>query len=140
MKSHFVGLTMSAALLGTTLSSCSQVTKAPPADLLPSRCTPGVCVVQVFVDACTVAGGIRLDKPLVEVTDAVNMRWEIVTPGFEFDANGIAFDPPNPQFQVQQSPRSNEFRLHNAKSQSGDFYYSVNVKGCVRHDPWVRNL
>lgn len=67
------------------------------------------------------------------------MRWEIVTPGFVFDINGIQFEPPNTQFDVQNSPRPNEFRIHNKKSQSGDFYYFVNVKGCVRHDPWVRN-
>ena len=111
----------------------------PPPGLMAAPCTPGVCTIQVFVDRCHAAGGIRLDKPLVEVTHAVNMRWEIVTPGFEFDGNGIEFAPPNVQFEVRNSPQPNEFRIHNNKTQDGDFYYFVNVKGCVRHDPWVRN-
>lgn len=111
----------------------------PPPGLGAVPCTPGVCVIQVFVDDCSAPGGIRLDKPLVSVTEAVNMRWEIVTPGFVFAENGIEFDPPNPQFEPRNSPRPNEFRLHNRKSQAGDFYYFVNVQGCARHDPWIRN-
>jgi hypothetical protein len=119
---------------------CAQPsTRPPPAGLAAAPCTPGVCTIQVFVDRCDAADGIRLDKPLVEVTSAVNMRWEIVTPGFAFESNGIQFDPPNAQFDVQHSPRPNEFRIHNRKTQAGDYYYFVNVKGCVRHDPWVRN-
>lgn len=111
----------------------------PPPGLMAAPCTPGVCTIQVSIDRCNAADGIRLDKPLVEVERAVNMRWVIVTPGFEFDGNGIEFDPPNAQFEVRNSPHPNEFRIHNNKSRTGDFYYFVNVKGCVRHDPWVRN-
>jgi hypothetical protein len=113
--------------------------RSPPAGIAAVPCTPGVCVIRVFVDDCHAPGGIRLDKPLVEADRAVNMRWEIATPGFVFAANGIAFDPPDAQFQPQPSPRPNEFRLHNAKSQAGDFYYFVNIQGCRPHDPWIRN-
>ena len=60
-------------------------------------------------------------------------------PGFEFAPNGIVFDPPNAQFEPQHSPTSSEFRIHNNKSQTGDFYYYVNVDGCRRVDPWIRN-
>jgi hypothetical protein len=134
-----IGLTI--GVLCVAVCGCAQPTRppAPPPGLAAAPCTPGVCTIQVFVDRCNAADGIRLDKPLIEVTSAVNMRWEIVTPGFVFDANGIQFEPPNAQFDVQHSPRPNEFRIHNRKSQLGDFYYFVNVKGCVRHDPWIRN-
>jgi hypothetical protein len=134
-------LGLSVAALCVALCGCAQPTRppGPPEGLAASPCTPGVCTIQVFVDQCNAPNGIRLDKPLVEATSAVNMRWEIVTPGFVFDTNGIQFEPPDTQFEVQHSPRPNEFRIQNKKAQSGDFYYFVNVKGCVRHDPWVRN-
>jgi hypothetical protein len=129
------------ASMWVALSGCAQPTvrPGPPPGLAAAPCTPGVCTIRVFVERCNAADGIRLDKPLVEANSAVNMRWEIVTPGFEFDTQGIQFDPPNAQFEVQHSPKPNEFRVQNRKTQTGDFYYFVNVKGCVRHDPWVRN-
>jgi hypothetical protein len=129
------------ASMCVTLASCAQpaAKPGPPSGLAAAPCTPGVCTIQVFVDRCNAADGIRLDKPLVEASSAVNMRWEIVTPGFVFDTNGIQFDPSDAQFEVQNSPKPNEFRIHNRKTRTGDFYYFVNVKGCVPHDPWVRN-
>jgi hypothetical protein len=134
-------LTCHSALLACALAACAQAPPrtGPPPGLSPERCTPGVCVIQVFVDNCSAQGGIRLDKPFVSTTSAVNMRWEIATPGFEFAGNGIEFDPPNAQFEQQPSPRPNQFRMQNRKTQNGDFYYFVNVRGCRRHDPLIRN-
>ena len=113
----------------------------PPPGLAASPCPPGICVIQVFVDRsrCTGTDGITVDKPLVSATQAVNMRWEIVTPGFVFAADGIVFDPPNPQFEPRNSPHPNEFRIQNTKSQTGYYKYTVNVLGCTPYDPWVRN-
>ncbi len=67
------------------------------------------------------------------------MRWVIATPGHRFTGNGIQFDPPHPQFEVKNSPRPEEFRILNKKSQNGDFHYLVNLEGCLPLDPWVRN-
>lgn len=127
--------------LCVALCGCAQTSNAPrvPPGLVASPCTPGVCTIQVFVDNCNAQGGIRLDKPFVSTTSAVNMRWEIATPGFEFASNGIEFDPPNAQFERQPSPGPNQFRIQNHKTQNGDFYYFVNVRGCRRHDPLIRN-
>ena len=132
----FLGATFFLALNG-----CAQP-KLPPPGLVASPCAPGVCVIQVFVDSgrCAGADGISVDKPLVSATQAVNMRWEIVTPGFVFAADGIVFDPPNPQFEPRNSPSPNEFRIHNTKSQTGDYKYTIKVQGCTPYDPWVRNL
>lgn len=127
------------APLCLALSSCAQ-TRTAPADLTPSPCSPGVCVIQVFVDSCTAKGGIRVDKPLVQANSAINMRWEIMTTGFVFASDGIVFDPPNPQFELRNNPSPNEFRIHNRKSQTGDFKYTVKVQGCTPYDPWVRNV
>jgi len=128
-----------AAPLCMALSGCAQ-TRTAPADLVPSPCTPGLCVIQVFVDSCTAPGGIRVDKPLVVANSAINMRWQIMTTGFVFASDGIVFDPPNAQFELRNNPSPNEFRIHNRKSQTGDFKYTVKVQGCTPHDPWVRNV
>jgi hypothetical protein len=128
-------------LLSAALASCAQPLRpeAPPPGLAAERCTPGICELKVTVTDCRSASGITVDKPLVEVTSAVNMRWTIVTQGFEFDTDGIRFEPPNPQFERQTSSRRNEFRMLNKKSRDGDFYYFIHVKGCEVADPWVRN-
>lgn len=138
---QFFPRTAFALLLGAFATSCTPMAPTPrtPPSGPPTPCNQGICIIKVTVNDCRAAGGIVLDKPFVSVDRANNMRWEIVTPGFEFDTNGIQFDPPNAQFRVQHSPRPNEFRLHNNKSTNGDFYYFVNVKGCLQMDPWVRN-
>ncbi len=127
-----------AAILGVVACSTAQVARTLPAGA-PVPCNPGICTINVTVASCGTAGGITVDKPFVSVAGPQNMRWNIVTPGFVFAANGIEFDPPNSQFQVQNSPDPAEFRIHNQRSQSGDFYYFINVQGCLRADPWIRN-
>lgn len=102
-------------------------------------CNAGVCEITVTVAKCDSGCCASVDKPVVAVTSARDIRWEIVTPGFVFASNGIAFDPPNPQFVFKVSPHPNEFRVHDAKSLDGDFPYYVNVQGCAPLDPWVRN-
>jgi hypothetical protein len=134
-------LTIPLAALCVALGACAQSKPpGPPPGLDAARCPPGNCEIKVFVENCSAPGGIRLDKPLVEVTSAVNMRWTIVTPGFVFETNGVQFDPSNPQFELRNNPHPNEFHIHNKRSQAGDFYYFVNVRGCRQMDPWVRNL
>jgi hypothetical protein len=137
----FIAWAAPGLLLSAALASCAQPRRpdAPPPGLAAERCTPGICELKVTVTNCHSATGITVDKPLVEATSAVNMRWTIVTPGFEFDTDGIRFDPANPQFERQPSPRRNEFRIQNKKSRDGDFYYFIHVKGCEVADPWVRN-
>jgi hypothetical protein len=129
-------------LIGAALAGCPPRTHGPriPPSFAPTPCPEhGVCVIKVTVNDCQASGGIVVDKEFVSMRLPNNLRWEIVTAGFEFAANGIEFDPPNPQFEPRNSPRPNEFRLHNKKSANGDFYYFINVKGCRQADPWVRN-
>ena len=106
----------------------------------PAPCNPGTCTLTITVTGdCKQPGNISIDKPFVSTSAAVNMRWTIATPGHEFTADGVRFDPPNPQFEVKNSPKPNEFHIHNKKLKNGDFYYFVNLKGCAPLDPWVRN-
>ena len=80
----------------------------------PMPCNQGVCTLTITVNGdCRQPGNISIDKPFVLVDAFDNMRWVIATPGHEFTANGIAFDPPNPQFEVKNSSARNEFRVHN---------------------------
>lgn len=141
MTQNFARATL-ALLFGTAVvvGGALAQTPRPPPSYPPTPCNQGVCTIKVTVRDCQAEGGIVVDKDFVSMNRANNMRWEIVTPGFEFDAsNGIQFDPPNPQFEPMNSPQPNQFRLHNRKSALGDFYYFINVKGCRQMDPWVRN-
>ena len=126
------------AMLGIVSCSTVQVARTTPAGP-PVPCNPGVCTLTVTVTSCGGVGGITVNPPYVSVASPQNIRWNIVTPGFVFAANGIEFDPPNAQFEPQHSPDATEFRLRNHHRQTGDFYYFVNVQGCLRADPWMRN-
>jgi len=126
-------------LWGCSWFQSSSHPKSPPPGLAPSACSPGNCDITVTVSNCTAPGGITVDKPLVTVDQAVNMRWVITPSTFAFASNGIQVDPSNPQFEVKNSPRPNEFHIHNNKSSSGDFYYYINIQGCAQVDPFVHN-
>jgi hypothetical protein len=107
-------------------------------------CTPGNCRIIVTVNDCQRPGGITVNQELVVVDSARNMRWEIVTEGYVFPANGIQFSPPHAQFEPRNSPRPNEVHIFNRKTQTGDFYYYINVtdsngNACTQVDPTVRN-
>jgi hypothetical protein len=129
-------LTLTAALMA---SSVALAQPAPPSGN-PTPCNPGTCTLTITVKGdCRQPGNISIDKPFVSTSSAINMRWTIATAGHEFTADGIRFDPPNPQFEPRNSPKPNEFHIHNKKSSNGNFYYFVNLKGCAPLDPWVHN-
>ena len=126
--------TTAAALLGCFVA-------ASPAQ---EQCSPGNCRIAVTVTNCQAPGGITVDLDPVPVDSPRNMRWEIVTPGYVFPANGIDFSPPNAQFEPKNSPKANEVHIFNRKTQNGDFYYYINItdgsgNACARADPTVRN-
>ena len=137
-------LSVSALLAGIVLQGCGTTSSTPVGGFgaptaPPWPCSPGICRIEVKVVDCVADGGITVDPPFVEVTVARNMRWVIVTPGYEFAPNGVEFSPPHAQFVTQPSPDSAQFRIRNLKTQLGDFYYYINVDGCRRVDPWIRN-
>lgn len=143
-KPSRIAAVAAALLLSLVLQGCGTAPAMSgggpiPPGITARPCTPGICILEVTVVDCTRPGGITVDPPLLDVTVARNMRWVIVTRGYEFAPNGIEFSPPNSQFVIQHSPDTNEFRVRNLKTQNGDFYYYVNVDGCLRADPWIRN-
>ncbi len=136
---HAACLTALSLALSCAYGQAARPSGSPPG-LGAAPCSPGNCEIRVTVENCNAPGGIKVDKPLVNVTQSVNMRWTIVTPGFVFSPNGIQFEPMNPQFEPRNNPQPNTFHIQNKKSLPGDFYCFVNVKGCLPLDPWVRNL
>ena len=127
------------ALSGCAMPGPHHFGGGPVPRTAPTPCNPGTCELKVKVTDCKAVGGITVDPDYVSADQAVNMRWTIVTEGYEFTSNGIMFFPPNPQFENRHNPRPNEFHIHNRKEQPGDYYYFINVKGCLPADPWVRN-
>ncbi len=120
----------------------------------PKPCPPGQCEITVTVTSCANPGGISVDPSFVS-TDKRNtmMRWKIVTPGYEFAADGIAVYHPDGEFEPKPLPGQapNEFRMLNKNSKPGnkpggyvDYGYAVQVKvpgglNCTVLDPWIRN-
>lgn len=127
------------ALSGCAMRGPHHFGGGPVPRTAPTPCNPGTCELKVKVTDCKAVGGITVDPDYVSADQAVNMRWTIVTEGYEFTSYGIMFFPPNPQFENRHNPRPNEFHIHNRKEQPGDYYYFINVKGCLPADPWVRN-
>jgi hypothetical protein len=132
-KWFFVAL--SAALLG-----CSSMSS-----VMAAGCNPGGnCSVDVTVGAnCAIF--VRpdpLDVP--EPRGAKKMTWTIVTDGFEFASNGIAFKSPNDEF-VDPERQGKKFSWKNKHTGPGDYAYNVNVVSsgpnpvsCVL-DPLIKN-
>lgn len=141
--SHRIAMA-AAALLACMAAAGPALAQHKPASASATPCNPGNCRITVTVNDCQAEGGITVDPDNVAVNSARNMRWEIVTPGYVFAANGIQFDPPHAQFEPRNSPKPNEIHIFNKKTQNGDFYYFVNVKksgggDCRQVDPFVRN-
>lgn len=128
----------------TVVFAASVISLAAGPAQAQSNCTTGNCRIAVTVSDCQRPGGITVDQEMVVVNSARNMRWEIVTPGYVFPANGIQFSPPHAQFEPKNSPKPNEVHIFNRKTQTGDFYYYINVtdsagNACAQVDPTVRN-
>ena len=138
--------TIFAVALAASLIGCASRPEymTAPRHLAPTKCPPGSCKIKVTVNNCNQPNGIKLDPEFPEVDEAVNMFWEIDPPSFVFEKYGILFVQPNAppdeqQFETKNSPQPNKFHIHNKKTEAGDYYYFVLIKGCLPFDPWVRN-
>lgn len=107
-------------------------------------CNPGGnCSVDVTVGAnCEISvSPDPLDVPLPR--GAKSITWTILTSGFEFAPNGIAFKSPNDEF-VDPVLRGKKFSWKNKHSRAGDYAYNVNVVGpgsnpACSLDPLIKN-
>ncbi len=93
------------------------------------------CDITVTVNGCD---DIVVDPDGLATDHAVNLRWTISTPNYEFVPDtGIQFD--DPQFVVKHAPKPDQFHVHDNKSTTGIFHYKVHIEGCAAVDPYVRN-
>lgn len=114
-------------------SSVSWAAAATSADSV--ECRGKDCDITITVKSCD---DIVADPEGLATDHPVNLRWTIVTPGYEFvQGTGIRFS--DPQFVVKNAPKPNEFHVHDNKSTAGTFPYTVNVAGCAPADPYIQN-
>jgi hypothetical protein len=132
-KSFFVAF-------GTALLACSSMSI-----VMAAGCNPGGnCSVDVTVGAnCAISvSPDPLDVP--QPRGAKSITWTIVTSGYEFASNGIAFKSATNEF-VDPVQQGNRFRWSNRHTLAGSYEYNVNVVSsgpnpvrCVL-DPLINN-
>jgi hypothetical protein len=114
---------------------CAIACIACTANAAEKECRGNDCNLTVTVNSCD---NIVVEPDGLSTDHPVNLRWDIVTPGYEFVADtGIEFS--DPQFVVKNAPHPNQFHVHDKKSSTGRFDYRVNIEGCASADPYVRN-
>jgi hypothetical protein len=126
--------------LSTALLGCSSMS-----GVMAAGCNPGGnCSVDVTVGAnCAIfVSPDPLDVP--GPRGAKKITWTIVTNGFEFASDGIAFKSPNDEF-VDPARQGKSFSWKNKHTGPGDYAYNVNVVSsgpnpvrCVL-DPLIKN-
>jgi len=109
-------------VFGTALLGCSSISSVRAAGCNPG----GNCSVDVTVGAnCA----ITVDPDPLNVPQprgAKSITWNIVTNGFEFTANGIAFKSPNDEFEDPEL-QGRRFKWKNKHTRIGSYEYAVNV-------------
>lgn len=125
---------------GTALMGCSSMS-----GVMAAGCNPGGnCSVDVTVGAnCAISvSPDPLDVP--QPRGAKKITWTIVTNGFEFASNGIAFKAPNDEF-VDPALQGKRFSWKNKHTRAGDYAYNVNLIGSGTNpatcslDPLIKN-
>jgi hypothetical protein len=114
-------------------------------DAMATGCNPGGnCTVEVTVGpncAITVSPD-PLEVP--QPRRAKSIAWTIVTKGFDFAPNGIAFKSESDEF-VDPVQQGNRFRWKNRHTRPGDHAYDVNVVSTgpnptsCKLDPVIKN-
>jgi len=113
--------------VGAVLLGCSSMSSVRAAGCNPG----GNCTVDVTVGAnCAITvSPDPLDVP--QPRGAKSITWNIVTSGYVFADNGIAFKSSNSEFEDPEV-QGNRFKWKNKHTGVGRYEYAVNV---VRTDP-----
>jgi hypothetical protein len=101
----------------------------------PVDCHGNDCNITITVHSCD---DIVADPDGLATDHPVNLRWTIVTPGYNFEP-GTGIQLSDPQFEVKHAPKPNQFHIHDNKSTPGTFPYQVNIAGCASADPYIQN-
>jgi hypothetical protein len=125
---------------GTALMGCSSMSA-----VMAAGCNPGGnCTVDVTVGANCAISVTPDTLEVPEPRGAKSITWTIVTDGFEFASNGIAFKSPNDEFEDPKS-QGKKFSWKNKHTRAGDYAYIVNLVGSSPNpatcslDPLIKN-
>lgn len=117
-------------------------------------CTPGRCVVNVWITDCQVAySSIKVDPETLGVPDRgfpKNIRWQIASEGYVFQSDGIVIKDPNGEFdEPALSPNGQVFKWKDKHSDNKSpkvYKYTVKVmktgeipRNCFPYDPFISN-
>ena len=134
MKPRMICLRSLASLAVLVVSACAYQGASMART---EECHGNDCDIAVIVKSCDDIDGIKVYSEEMSTKHAVNLRWIIFPDKYKFAADGIVFT--DPQFVRKQSPKDNEFHIHDNKSSTGTFKYSVHVDGCPVVDPYIKN-
>jgi len=120
------------------------VALAQPAPSTPAAtaCTPDVCTITVRINGhCRSPGGMTVEPAVVAMRQPrIILRWWLADGAYEFNEDGIVFAE-IAQFERLPSPNYiREQRILDTRMKSGDFRYTVRVRGCpdvaavIRHE------
>lgn len=147
------------ALIGFGLAGCSTIPaqdgvgppRAVPPGLQWHRCATPQCDVAVTVQHCNDPSGIKPHPEALEVDRGRDrkLRWEIVTPGYEFAVGDIvikSYDPRREFFDPAAHRNEYTLKYRNSEPPGTKVYdYAITVRRvsdgrvCGPLDPWIRN-
>ena len=117
-------------------------------------CTPGRCVVNVWIADCEVAySSIMVDPVTLYVPERglpKNIRWQIASEGYIFASDGIVITNPDGEFnEPALGPNGEVFKWknkHSANKSPKTYKYTVKViktgeipRNCFPYDPFIAN-
>jgi len=149
-KAFWPALVASAALIGCApvTPSIAATTTAKPTKTCSNADT--TCQLNITVTACT-PDGISIDNDVLGILKGsrnINIDWVIKTPGYAFQANGIAFKTDGWQKEFDQ-PKANKntFRwrdMNPGGTAARAFSYGITItkadgSACATKDPTIVN-
>lgn len=130
------------------ISGCAQMPGSPPPSPPPDvkilTCGGASCDVKVAVNCkAYVFCWIEADSEWIKVpaNNSPVITWQVVTPGYEFTRNGIAFIGDNP-FDCHPAGNT-KFMCNDRHAKPGIYKYTITLIGfplVFPKDPWIENL
>ena len=128
------------------ISACAQMPGGPPPGPPPGvkavPCPGASCDVEVSVK-CDYMVFCKIEAPewvSVPRNNSPVITWALVTPGYTFSDNGIAFASGSPL--ACQREGNTRFMCKDTNTGSGTYKYTITLKGfpfVLPRDPWIQN-
>ena len=135
------------AIAACLICACAQMPGTPPPSPPPGakilKCDTPACAVKVSVKCdAYVFCWIEPDNEWVQVVlgNSPVISWDVLTPGYTFSDNGIAFSGDNP-FRCNAAGKT-KFICNDMHTAPGKYKYTITLIGfpfVLPKDPWVEN-